>query len=152
MKSSSRRNFLRGAGGALLAIPFLESIATKEALAAEAPRRLIVLKSFSTQLISEWYPTMSGNGYQLHDAVYSGNKADGTTLLTTPLGGGPYTQAPLAELQGDSGISSILGPALNPFLSKLTLIRGLDFLPAVNNNYGGILGNYSSCTNATPCP
>ena len=41
-----------------------------------------MLKSFSTQLISSWYPTMSGNGYQLHDDVYGGNKADGTTLLS----------------------------------------------------------------------
>ncbi|MEM6791867.1 MAG: DUF1552 domain-containing protein [Myxococcota bacterium] len=151
MKSVSRRNFLLGSGGAVLAIPFLESLASKEALAAPAPKRLVVMKSFSTQLIEEWYPTMSGNGYQLHDDVYSGNKADGTTLLHQPLGGGPYTQAPLTDFQSDTGISSILGPALNPFLSKLTLIRGLDFLPTVNHNYGGILGNYSSCTSATPC-
>jgi hypothetical protein len=150
MRSISRRNFLRGTGAAVLAVPFLESIATKEALAQQAPKRLIVLKTFSTQVIDEWYPTMSGNGYQLHDAVYSGNKADGTTLLTQSLGGG-YTQAPLADFQSPSGISNILGPALNPFLSKLTLIRGLDFLPTVNHNYGGILGNYSSCTGATPC-
>jgi len=148
----SRRNFLRGAGGAVLAIPFLESLASKEALAAPAPKRLVVMKSFSTQLIEEWYPTFSGNGYQLHDDVYGGNKADGTTLLNAPLGGGPYTQAPLADLVGqDGGLSTILGPALTPFLDKLTLIRGLDFLPAINHNYGGILGNYSSCTPATPC-
>ena len=65
----SRRNFLRGAGGAVLAIPFLESLASKEALARPAPKRLVVMKSFSTQLIEEWYPTFSGNGYQLHDDV-----------------------------------------------------------------------------------
>jgi hypothetical protein len=147
----SRRQLLRGAGGAVLALPFLESLASREALAQAAPRRLVVMKSFSTQLISEWYPTMSGNGYQLHDDVYSGTKADGTTLLSAPLAGGPYTQAPLSDFETASGISGILGPALNPFLSKLTLIRGLDFLPSVNHNYGGILGNYSSCTNATPC-
>lgn len=151
MRSISRRNFLLGTGGAVMALPFLESMASKEALAAPAPKRLIVMKSFSTQLIDAWYPTMSGNGYQLHDDVYSGNKADGTTLLNQPLGGGPYTQAPLADFQTANGISGILGPALNPFLSKLTLIRGLDFLPSVNHNYGGILGNYSSCTSATPC-
>ena len=151
MKSVSRRNFLLGSGGAMLAVPFLESIATREALAAPAPKRLVVLKSFSTQLIESWYPTMSGNGYQLHDDVYSGNKADGTTLLSAPLGGGPYTQAPLEDFQSANGISTILGPALTPFLNKLTLIRGLDFLPTVNHNYGGILGNYSSCTGATPC-
>jgi hypothetical protein len=109
------------------------------------------VKSFSTQLIKSWYPTMNGNGYQLRDAVYGGSKADGTTLLTSPLGGGPYTQAPLSDFQTANGISAILGPKLNPFLDKLTLIRGLDFLPSVNHNFGGLLGNFSSCTNATPC-
>jgi hypothetical protein len=94
---------------------------------------------------------MNGNGYQLRDAVYGGSKADGTTLLTDPLGGGPYTQAPLRDFDDTNGISPILGPGLNPFLDKLTLVRGLDFLPSVNHNYGGLLGNFASCTAATPC-
>jgi hypothetical protein len=38
-----------------------------------------------------------------------------------------------------------------PLLDELTLIRGLDFLPSVNHNFGGLLGNFSSCTKATPC-
>ena len=150
----SRRRLLRGAGGAALALPFLESLVPREARAQVVPaKRLIVMKSFSTQLIQEWYPRLQGNGYALKDAKYAGtSKADGTTLLTQPLGaGGGYTQAPLADFQTATGISGILGPALNPFLSKLTLIRGLDFLPSVNHNYGGLLGNYSSCTAATPC-
>ncbi|MEZ4237429.1 MAG: DUF1552 domain-containing protein [Myxococcota bacterium] len=150
----SRRHLLRGAGGALLAVPLLESMASRAALAQPPPKRLIVMKSFSTQLIREWYPTLRGNGYQLHDEVYSDWKADGTTLLHEPLAGGPYTQAPLVDFtkgDGAGGVSGILGPRLDPFLSKLLLIRGLDFLPSVNHNYGGILGNYSSCTAATPC-
>ena len=84
--------------------------------------------------------------------VFGLSKADGTTLLTQKLVSGKnYTWAPLTDFQTATGISGILGPALNPFLSKLTLIRGLDFLPAVNHNYGGLLGNFSSCTAATPC-
>jgi hypothetical protein len=134
--------------------PFLESLLPREAAgqAVALPKRFIVLKSFSTQLVKEWYPAFSGNGYQLHDAKYSDSKADGTTLLTQKLVSGKnYTWAPLADLKTDQGISGILGPSLNPFLDKLTLIRGLDFLPAVNHNYGGLLGNFSSCTAATPC-
>jgi hypothetical protein len=137
-----------------LALPFLESLVSRGAKAQVVPpKRLIVLKSFSTQLIQEWYPRFTGNGYGLKDAKFPGSsKADGTTLLTQALGsGGGYTQAPLMDFQTPTGISGILGPALNPFLSKLTLIRGLDFLPSVNHNYGGLLGNYSSCTAATPC-
>jgi hypothetical protein len=151
----TRRRFLYGVGGATLALPFLESLVPRHASAQAATpaKRLIVLKSFSTQLVKEWYPRFEGNGYALKDSKFAGTtKADGTTLLTAPLGsGGGYTQAPIADFQTAGGISGILGPALNPFLSKLTLIRGLDFLPSVNHNYGGLLGNFSSCTAATPC-
>lgn len=155
---TSRRRFLMGAAGASLALPFLESLRPRRAgaQAVPAPKRFITIKSFSTQVIKSWYPTLSGNGYMLKDARYPGTtKADGTTLLTQPLVAGKgYTWAPLADFAaagGTTGISQILGPALNPFLPKLTLIRGLDYLPTVNHNYGGILGNYSSCTAATPC-
>jgi Protein of unknown function (DUF1552) len=149
----SRRLFLRGAGGALLALPFLQSLLPKAAgaQAMTAPKRFIVFKSFSTQLIKQWYPTFTGNGYALKNSKYTGSKADGSTLLTQKLAGGPYTWAPLSDLKTDKGISGILGAKLNPFLDKLTLIRGLDFLPAVNHNFGGLLGNFSSCTEATPC-
>ena len=150
----ARRMFLKGAGGAVLAMPFLESLLPRTASgqAMTPPKRFIVLKSFSTQLIQDWYPHFTGNGYQLHDSKYSGDKADGTTLLTQKLVSGKnYTWAPLADFQTTTGISGILGPALNPFLSKLTLIRGLDFLPTVNHNYGALLGNFGSCTAATPC-
>jgi len=150
----TRRIFLRGAAGAALALPFLESLMPRHAAgqAATAPQRFIVFKTFSTQLIKEWYPAFTGNGYQLKDDKYSDNRGDGTTLLTQKLVSGEnYTWAPLGDFQTDQGISGILGPKLNPFLSKLTLIRGLDFLPAVNHNYGGLLGNFGSCTPATPC-
>jgi hypothetical protein len=154
-KAIHRRTFLKGAGGAVLAMPFLESLAPRPATGQTVtpPKRFIALKSFSTQLVQEWYPRFTANGYQLKDTKYAGSsKADGTTLLTQKLVSGKnYTWAPLTDFQTATGISGILGPALNPFLSKLTLIRGLDFLPTVNHNYGGLLGNFSSCTAATPC-
>ena len=154
-KTMHRRMFLKGAGGAVLAMPFLESLVPRQAAGQTVtpPKRFIVLKSFSTQLVQEWYPRFTGNGYQLKDTKYAGSsKADGTTLLTQKLVSGKnYTWAPLTDFQTSTGISGILGPALNPFLPKLTLIRGLDFLPTVNHNYGGLLGNFSSCTAATPC-
>jgi Protein of unknown function (DUF1552) len=155
LNTLSRRFVLRGAGGATLALPSLGSLIPKfaEGAAPGNAKCFIVLKSFSTQLVKEWYPRLTGNGYALKDSKYPGSsKADGTTLLTRSLvAGKPYTWAPLSDFQTPTGISGILGPALNPHLSKLTLIRGLDFLPAVNHNYGALLGNFSSCTNATPC-
>src|SRR3954468_4916269 len=150
----SRRLFLRGAGGALVALPLLQSLLPKaaEAQAAIAPKRLIVFKSFSTQLIKQWYPAFTGNGYALKNSKDKDSRGDGTTLLNQKLvSGAGYTFAPLADFKTDQGISRILGPKLNPFLDKLTLIRGLDFLPSVNHNFGGLLGNFSSCTAATPC-
>ena len=149
----SRRLFLRGAGGALLALPLLQSLLPKAAgaQAATAPKRFIVFKSFSTQLIKQWYPTFQGNGYALKNSKYNDSRGDGSTLLTQKLAGGPYTWAPLSDLETDKGISGILGAKLNPFLDKLTLIRGLDFLPSVNHTFGGLLGNFSTCTKATPC-
>jgi hypothetical protein len=152
--NTSRRFFLRGAAGAMLALPFFESLLPRSAMGQmmTPPKRFIVLKSFSTQLVKEWYPAFTGNGYALKNSKYSGSKADGTTLLTQKLVSGKnYTWANLKDFQTANGISGILGAALNPFLDKLTLIRGLDFLPSVNHNYGGLLGNFSSCTAATPC-
>lgn len=103
----TRRRFLRGVGGATLALPFLESLVPRHAAAQTVPaKRLIVLKSFSTQLVQEWYPRFQGNGYALKDAKFAGtSKADGTTLLTQPLGAsGGYTQAPLVDFQTATGI------------------------------------------------
>jgi hypothetical protein len=144
--------FLEGALGATLAIPLLESLLPRAARgAAAAPiKRFIVMKTYSTQVIFDWYPTMKGNGYILKDDKYTGNKADQTTLLTKPVeAGSKYMYAPLADF-ATAGISQILGTGLNPFLPKLTLLRGLDFLPATNHNYAALLGNYSSCDEATP--
>ena len=76
-----------------------------------------------------------------HDAA---DAEAGAAARTTP-----GRRSPTSRRRPGSPASS--GPALNPFLPKLTLIRGLDFLPAVNHNYGGLLGNFSSCTAATPC-
>lgn len=149
---ASRRMFLRGIGGATLALPLLQSLLPRGVQAQTlAPKRFITFKTFSTQLIKQWYPAFEGNGYTLKNAVYDDSRADSTTLLTQKLAGGPYTWAPLSDLVTDRGLSGILGPKLNPFVDKLTLIRGLDFLPSVNHNYGGLLGNFSSCTTATPC-
>ena len=58
----TRRLFLKGAGGAVLAMPFLESLAPRDAAGQTVtpPKRFIVLKSFSTQLVQEWYPRFTG--------------------------------------------------------------------------------------------
>ncbi|HET9957798.1 MAG TPA: DUF1552 domain-containing protein [Polyangiaceae bacterium] len=154
----SRRMFLQGVSGSLLALPFLPSLVARsaEAQSAAAPLRLITIKSYSAQNIRDFYPARAVPGYTLRgyggDETGGANgKQDGTLALTQSLSansgkhsnGSVYTgkQAPLRDF-ASPGISRILGPALNPYLDKLLLLRGLDFLPDTNHNDGGILGNF----------
>jgi hypothetical protein len=154
-----RRVFLQGLGGALVSVPFLPSLFERELRAAGTPRplRFITVKSYSTQNIRDFYPSRAAAGYTLRDygADESGGgngKDDGTLALSQALGessgrhsnGDEYTGtvAPLSDF-ADGGISRILGAELNPFLDKLLLLRGLDFLPDTNHNDGGILGNFA---------
>ena len=153
-----RRMFLHGAGGALLALPWLPSLLSREAHAqSAAPRRFVAIKSYSTQNIRDFYPSRAVSGYTLRnyggDESGGGNgKNDGTLALKQALAessgrhsnGNEYTGAwaPLSDF-ADGGVSNILGEHLNPYLDKLLLLRGLDFLPDTNHNDGGILGNYA---------
>ena len=152
-----RRLFLQGASGALFALPWLPSLMPRELRAQDAakPRRLIAIKSYSTQNIRDFYPSRAVSGYTLRpyggDETGGANgKNDGTLALSQELAessgrhqnGNAYSGkwAPLADFAGQ-GFSRILGPELDPFLSKLLVLRGLDFLPDTNHNDGGMLGN-----------
>jgi hypothetical protein len=164
----SRRLFLRGAGGLLVAVPFMESVFSREvkAQAPARPKRLFAIKSYSTQNIRDWYPSSALSGYTLRqyggDETGGGNgKNDGTLALSQPLAessgrhsnGTAYTGtfAPLADFSA-AGISRILGTEFSPHLSKMLLLRGLDFLPNTNHNDGGMLGNYAGGSIADEAP
>src|SRR5688572_25413685 len=56
--NKSRRCFLKGASGAALSIPFLESLAPSEVLAQTAfkTKRLITVRTQNGELLREWYP------------------------------------------------------------------------------------------------
>lgn len=154
--SIRRRMFLQGAGGVLLALPFLPSLLARgvRAQSASGPKRFIAVKSYSTQIIRSWYPSYSGNGYTARAYDANDGKLDGTTILTQQIAetsgthsdGKSYNAkwAPLADLAQGGSISQILGPAFNPFVNKLLLLRGLDFMPDTNHNQGGMLGNYNA--------
>jgi len=134
-----RRMFLRGAGGITLGLPTLASLLPRTAQAAAAPRRLIAIKSYSTQTQVDWYPTKADGGYELRARL-----ADGTTGLTRKIRKGePYTWAPLSDFKEPS-VSRLIGSGFNPFLDKMLLVRGLDFPPDTNHNDGGMLGNYQA--------
>jgi len=142
-----RRMFLYTTGGAALGIPFLSSLVPTGMRAQEmpAPRRFVSIVSYSGQIAQQWYPTATPAGYRLRDAVFPGGpKADGTTYLHGRLPGTPYGVAPLSDFAGTGGLSQILGADLDPYLAKMNLIRGMDFLPASGHSSGGAyLGNYA---------
>jgi hypothetical protein len=103
-KSFCRRQFLRGAGGAALLLPFLPSLLPREARAQATviPKRFVALWTSNGTVKKNWYPI-----------------ADPTNLIA------PDVRAkPLASISGN--ISTIMGPEISAFKSKMLLLRGLD--------------------------
>lgn len=151
-----RRMFLKSAGGALLGIPFLASLAPKESRAAVAPmaKRFIAIHSYSGQFAREWYPTSTPTGYQLRDAIYPGSsKADGTTYLSQRVPGTRHSWARLSDFAA-TGVSNVIGTSLNAHLDKINLLRGVDFMVGGSHSYGAYFGNYaaSAATEAQALP
>ena len=155
-----RRLFLTGAGGAMLALPLLPSLLPRalrasaaKAQETDAPKRFVALKTYNGAPVLDWYPRAAA-GYETHSV-------DGTVVadqqLTTATGrhsnGSEYfgRWAPLTDL-ADGGLSNVFGPAMAPFLDQMNLFRGLDFMPGLNHNYGGYLGNFGLNTNGTGGP
>lgn len=147
-RSFGRRTFLRSLGGAALSLPFLASLQPKEARAQTgAPRRrFIALQSYSGQVATEWYPTALPAGYQARTQVFADDdgKQDGTTYVHQRLPeDGRYGRARLTDF-APGPLSNVLGTALHPYLDKVNLIRGIDYLSGTSHNMAGYLGNLNS--------
>jgi hypothetical protein len=101
----TRRFFLRGLGATTLAIPFLPSLAPRQAAAdpVKPPRRFAMTLTFFGRDMFSWYP-----------------KIPEQSLTQVP---GAY-YAKLSAIQGP--ISYTLGSAFDPIRNKLSVIRGLD--------------------------
>ncbi len=143
--NKSRRMFLQGIGGFTLGIPFLSSLAPR-ALAQTAPlKRFIALKSYSTQVITDWYPARLTAGYRLRGNWNTGSREDGTLELNSLIAGTTdHRSAPLMDFaHSGQGISRLIDNRFNPLLAKMMLIRGLDFHCDTNHNGGGMLGNFA---------
>jgi hypothetical protein len=141
-----RRVFLHSAGGALLGLPFLESLLPREVAAQSAPvaKRLVAIRSCSGQFVTDWFPTATPAGYQLRDAMYGGPRADGTTALNDALPGSTTAkQAKLSDF-ATTGVSKVVPTDLNPYLDKMLLLRGLDLLQGTSHGNGMLLGNLAS--------
>lgn len=113
----SRRMFLKGTGGAILAIPCLASLLPSRALGqatVSRPKRFINMYTPYGSVYSQWNPTIAAN-----------------TLV-----GPDIRERALASVAGD--ISGILGAPFNSLKDKLLLVRGLDGL--VLFDHGGAFG------------
>lgn len=62
---TTRRNFLKGAGGLAVGLPFLPSLTRAKAGPGEGPQRLILLMQPQGMIMEEWHPTGTGSNYQL---------------------------------------------------------------------------------------
>lgn len=131
-KKITRRDFLMGAGGFTLSIPFLPSLYSKKALAeisTTMPKRFIFLfTSNGNGGFNNYYPTQS---------------LPMTTIMPN------VREYPLAQIQGP--ISNTFGTWFDPFRSKMLLLRGLDYLdhtggdhypPAVLSGYTKPFGKH----------
>jgi len=138
----SRRTFLRGASGALVALPFLPSLLSREAAAqaATAPKRLIVLKSFSTQLVKQWYPAFTGNGYQLNCGVcqYGAANSNDTTGY-----GGPNAYF--------TNINASLTQGVVNFMTAIAANGGIDWF-ALEEPLNAASFSVTSVNGTTPLP
>jgi len=133
----SRRHFLRGVGGAALALPLLPSLLVKEAYACDPlitrrPRLFWMMTghggAFETNMFPS--PTLLTRRQQLYadHEVASGDlvaqQANGMNVLS------PVLQAP----------PGAFSPAL---MAKMNVIQGLDIPFYIAHHTGGHLGNYA---------
>lgn len=131
----SRRQFLRGAGGALLALPLLPSLLPR-AVQAQA----------ASAASAERYFVHMTTWHACFQEPYFGRLLTATPTATTTHGGIAVRSAPLPfSTEGDQAVlSDILRARASlwtPRLRGLTnVINGLDFANGVGHNRGGTLG------------
>lgn len=144
-----RRIFLSTAAGAALGLPFMPSLVPRDVLAQAVPptKRFVGILAYSGQFVGDYYPTATPAGYQTRDQMYGGERSDGTTALHETMPGTPHKWARLSDF-AQSGLSNVLTSALNPYLDKMLLLRGLDVLQGTSHGYGMFLGNNAACAAA----
>src|SRR4029077_2066520 len=90
------------------------------------------------------FPPGAPRAYQAPRPISGEPRADGTTALKDAVPNTSYKWAPLADF-ASKGISNVIPSALNPYLDKMLLLRGLDLLQGTSHGMGMLLGNLASC-------
>lgn len=107
-----RRRFLKGAGGAFLALPFLPSVALEARRVVRYPRRFVAVFSANGQHDANWYPR--GDVPWVEKGKF-------------------IRECALTDINGP--ISLVIGPEFDRLRKKMVLIRGLDAAVAHENTH-----------------
>jgi len=137
-KSMNRRMFLRGAGGAVMAVPFLPSLLSRafasDPATGAVPRRFI---SVNTSMGEVWGQNMYPDDALLTQSMdYAGRLVRYGALPHLPDANGKVVWSPACTAS-----ASVLTPAL---AAKFNIIRGLDIPYNLGHNSGCHLGNYAA--------
>jgi hypothetical protein len=131
----TRRMFLQSGSGALLAIPFLNSLLPREAWGqtATAPKRFIsMFSAFEVGHNSNWLPRIGGSTTNLPQPNRVLNVSDHS----------PVRWQPLNEFisSGSTPLAPLYGTSLNPYLQHVNIMRGLDIMYYFGHGAGHALG------------
>jgi hypothetical protein len=132
-RTPTRRHFLRGAGGLLLALPFLEGLAPKPAAAGPPgvrKRFVAMLSGHGGALGSLLHPPQATLGESTTFAGQTVRRGD----LDLAVSGGTASLSPIL-----SASSSLFTPAL---AAKMNVVRGLSVPFYTAHHRGGYLGNW----------
>lgn len=134
LRTIGRRQFLVGAGGAVLALPTLSSALPRAARAAPPPRRLVI------------FFTMHGGART--EAMYP---ADGTKQRSLELYPGHavrWGNLALEKSNGRASLSRVLSASSSAFTdtiaARMNLLQGLDIMYYMGHNQGVPLGNFGN--------
>ncbi len=121
---STRRMFLQGSGGALVAMPFLTSLLPREAWAQTAPttRRFISIRSsYEMGHNSSWLPNDGSSIYNLPQPtnVATGVNGHHNVRWQNLRDFAPTNSSVLAPLYGNLA---------SPYLESMNILRGLDYI------------------------
>ncbi len=131
-----RRQFLRGLGGALLAIPALPSLLPAVARAdASAPKKRMV--AFTTNHGGVWQEHMYPHDITLvhEETPYAGGHPIRWGPLTPRLEGSTTTLSPV--------LSAASGKLTSAITDRMFIVRGCDVPFYLAHHTGGYLGNYA---------
>jgi hypothetical protein len=144
MKNSmNRRMFLRGAGGAVLAIPFLPSLLTKAYAADPGPgpsgKCFMAISTFQGDI---WGKNMYPDDALLtQETPFAGRQVRYGALPTAQDVFGDVSWSPVLK-----AASSVMTPSL---AQKFNVLRGMDICWNIGHHYGQNLGNFTQSGGAT---